>query len=122
MPEFDQAGVGARFAMRVARTSVVAFTVSPSNSGAGKSTSVMPRLAIVVPTVVSLTDMPIIRPSVNNEFISGRPHSVSVAQKCASICRGCGFSVMLENSMLSICVTVRVRRWRKISPTTKSSK
>ena len=37
----------------------------------------MPRLAIVVPTVVSLTEMPIIRPSVKSEFISGWPHSVS---------------------------------------------
>ena len=77
---------------------------------------------MVVPTVVSLTEMPIMRPSVNSEFISGRPHSVSVAQKCASMCSGCGFSVMLENSMLSICVTVRVSRWRKTWPTEKSSK
>ena len=82
----------------------------------------MPRLAIVVPTVRSLTDMPIIRPSVNSEFISGRPHSVSVAQKSASMCSGCGFSVMLENSMLSICVTVRRNRWAKLAPTEKSSK
>ncbi len=74
---------------------------------------------MVVPTVVSLTEMPIISPSVNSEFISGRPHSVSVAQKCASICSGCGFSVMLENSMLSICVTVRVSPWRNTWPTEK---
>ena len=72
---------------------------------------------MVVPTVVSLTEMPIIRPSVNSEFISGLPHSVSVAQKCASMCSGCGFRVMLENSMLSICVTVRVRRCRMVVPT-----
>ena len=78
-------------------------------------TSVMPRLAMVVPTVVSLTEMPIISPSVKREFISGRPHSVSVAQKCASICSGCGFSVMLENSMLSIWVTVRVSPMRETS-------
>ena len=65
--------------------SVAARTVSPSNSGAGNRTSVIPKLAIVVPTVVSLTEMPIIRPRVNSEFISGRPHSVSVAQKYASI-------------------------------------
>ncbi|MNC99607.1 hypothetical protein D3C83_179480 [compost metagenome] len=67
----------------------------------------MPRLAIVVPTVRSLTEIPIISPSVNSEFISGCPHSVSFAQNCRSICSGCGLSVMLENSMLSICVTVR---------------
>ena len=95
---------------RFAATSVVTLTVSPSKSGAGKRTSVMPRLAMVVPTVVSLTEMPIISPSVKSEFISGRPHSVSVAQKCASMWSGCGFSVMFENSMLSICVTVRVSR------------
>ena len=32
---------------------------------------------MVVPTVMSETWMPIIRPSVNSEFISGWPHSVS---------------------------------------------
>ena len=57
--EFDEARRrGAISTARVASTSVVALTVSPSNSGAGKFTSVMPRLAIVVPTVVSLTEMP----------------------------------------------------------------
>ena len=62
---------------------------------------------MVVPVVMSYTEMPIIRPSVNSEFISGWPHSVSCSQKCRSIWSGCGLSVMLENSMLSICVTVR---------------
>ena len=32
---------------------------------------------MVVPTVMSETGMPIISPSVNSEFISGWPHSVS---------------------------------------------
>src|SRR6266702_7580640 len=82
----------------------------------------MPRLAIVVPTVRSLTEMPIINPSVNREFINGLPHSVSCSQKCRSMCSGCGLSVMLENSMLSICVTVRVRRCSKVWPSGKSSK
>ena len=63
---------------------------------------------MVVPTVRSVTDMPIIRPSVNSEFISGWPHSVSCSQKCRSMWSGCGLSVMLENNMLSIWVTVRV--------------
>ena len=63
---------------------------------------------MVVPTVMSETWMPIIRPSVNSEFISGWPHSVSFSQKWRSMCSGCGLSVMLENNMLSICVTVRV--------------
>ena len=77
---------------------------------------------MVVPTVVSLTEMPIIRPRVNSEFISGWPHSVSVSQKCRSMCSGCGLSVMLENSMLSICVTVRVSRCSIRLPISKSSK
>ena len=33
---------------------------------------------MVVPTVRSVTEIPIISPSVNSEFISGWPHSVSV--------------------------------------------
>ncbi len=63
---------------------------------------------MVVPTVMSDTCMPIIRPSVNSEFISGWPHSVSFSQNSRSMWSGCGLSVMLENNMLSICVTVRV--------------
>ena len=51
------------------------LTESPWNSGFGKRTSDMPRLASVVPNVVSLTDMPIISPSVNRLFTSGLPHS-----------------------------------------------
>ena len=99
---------GRDFDSRLPTMVVVARTVSFSNSGFGNFTSVMPRLAMVVPTERSLTDMPIIRPSVNSEFISGWPHSVSFSQNSRSICSGCGLSVMLENSMLSICVTVRV--------------
>src|SRR5215469_16345874 len=79
MMKFDDPGAGARF-----------------------------RFAIVVPTVISETWIPIIKPSVNSEFISGWPHSVSCSQKCRSMCNGCGLRVMLENNMLSICVTVRV--------------
>ena len=63
---------------------------------------------MVVPLEMSDTEIPIIRPSVNNEFISGWPHSVSCSQKCRSMCSGCGLSVMLEYNMLSIWVTVRV--------------
>src|SRR5664280_208842 len=68
---------GRDFDSRLETTTVEQWTVSPSNSGLGKRTSVMPRLAMVVPTVMSDTWMPIIRPSVNSEFISGWPHSVS---------------------------------------------
>ena len=82
----------------------------------------MPRLAMVVPSVVSLTEMPIIRPSVNSEFISGWPNSVSVAQKCRSICSGCGLWVRQENSMLSISVTVRRIGWSNTVPPSNSSK
>ncbi len=46
---------GRDFDSRLASTSVVQCTVSPSNSGWGNFTSVMPRLAMVVPTVMSLT-------------------------------------------------------------------
>ncbi len=67
----------------------------------------MPRLAIVVPSVVSCTEMPIISPSVNSELTSGLPHSVFEA-KSKSMCSGCGFSVITENSMLSLSVTVLV--------------
>ena len=63
---------GRDFDSRLPATSVVTFTVSPSNSGAGNLTSVMPRLAMVVPTVVSLTEIPIISPRVKSEFMSGR--------------------------------------------------
>ena len=62
---------GRDFDSRLDTTCVVQCTVSPSNSGLGKFTSVMPRLAIVVPTVMSDTWMPIISPRVNSEFISG---------------------------------------------------
>ena len=42
---------------------------------------------MVVPTVRSLTDMPIIRPSVNREFISGLPHSVSSRRTAVDVQR-----------------------------------
>ena len=91
------------------RLSTVVFTcsVSPWNTGLGKRVSVMPRFATVVPSVVSLTDIPIVRPSVNRLLTSGRLNSV-VAAKCASRCSGCGFIVSDENSTLSVSVTVRV--------------
>src|SRR5690606_24691134 len=45
-------------------TRVWAFSVSPWNTGLGKRTSVIPRLATVVPSVVSYTVMPTRMPSV----------------------------------------------------------
>ena len=59
---------------------------------------------MVVPSVVSCTEMPIISPSVNSEFTSGLPHSL-LAANSKSMCSGCGFSVMTENIMLSLSVT-----------------
>ena len=47
---------------RTERTIERARIVSPWNTGLGNSTLFMPRLAMVVPRVVSPTDMPIIRP------------------------------------------------------------
>ena len=63
LPELDQACVGARLGGAHGQDLKNSTRiVSPSNRGAGKMTSVMPRLAMVVPTVVSLTEMPIINP------------------------------------------------------------
>ena len=62
--------------LRLDTISVVARIVSPWNTGLGNFTSVMPRLPIVVPIVVSETEMPIISPSVKMLLTSGLPHSV----------------------------------------------
>ena len=61
---------------RTERTIERARIVSPWNTGLGNSTLFMPRLAMVVPRVVSPTDMPIIRPSVNSELTMRWPNSV----------------------------------------------
>ena len=57
-------------------TLVCTRSVSPWKTGLGKRTSVMPRLATVVPSVVSFTVMPIIRPSVNRLLTMRWPNSV----------------------------------------------
>ena len=64
---------------RLATTSVSAWMVSPTNTGAGNTTSSNPRLATVVPCVVSSTEMPTSRATVNMLFTSGWPNSVSAA-------------------------------------------
>ena len=87
-------------------TFVWAFSVSPWKTGLGKRTSVIPRLATVVPSVVSYTVMPTRMPSVYMLLNSRSPHSVWAA-KCASRCSGCGFMVSRLNMVLSISVTVR---------------
>ena len=67
---------GFDFDSRTEITSVSTRIVSPWKTGCGKTVSFMPRLATVVPSVVSCTEMPIISPSVNSELTSGLPHSV----------------------------------------------
>ncbi len=48
-------------------------SVSPTNTGFGNFTSSQPRLATVVPNVVSYIDSPTMSPSVNTLFTSGLP-------------------------------------------------
>src|SRR5207245_5782814 len=79
MPAF-----GRDWLARSSSTVVRERSVSPAKTGNGKRTSVIPRLATVVPSVVSCTDRPITRPSVKILFISGRPNSVP-AQYSASM-------------------------------------
>ena len=74
--ELDDAGIGPRLALAHAKHLGRTCSVSPWNTGLGKRTSVMPRLAIVVPSVVSFTVMPIIRPSVNRLLTMRWPNSV----------------------------------------------
>ena len=80
--------------------------VSPWKTGCGNFTSVMPRFATMVPSVVSWTLRPMTRPSVNRLLTSGRPNSVFAAA-AKSMWSGCGFIVSDENSTLSISVTER---------------
>ena len=76
---------------------------------------------MVVPSVVSLTVMPIIRPSVNRLLTMRWPNSVFEANS-SSRCSGCTFMVSELNSTLSISVTVRVQAWSNMRPTVNSSK
>ena len=75
----------------------------------------MPRLATVVPSVVSFTVMPIIRPSVNRLLTMRWPNSVLEANS-SSRCSGCTFMVSELYSTLSISVTVRVQAWSNTRP------
>src|SRR6185437_5399147 len=112
----------ARDLLRRRLTTVVrAWIVSPWKTGFGNRTSLIPRLATVVPSVVSPTEMPITSPSVKMLLTSGRPNSVVLANS-ASRCSGCGFIVIVVNSTLSVSVTVRVSAWSKTWPSLNSSK
>ena len=80
MLEHDDAVLRPRAAVaQLQRPRVSTCTVSPWNSGFGKRTSSQPRLATVVPSVVSPTEMPTIRPSVNALLTMRWPNSVCVA-------------------------------------------
>src|SRR3954451_15805471 len=81
----------------------------------------MPRLATVVPKVVSPTLIPITSPRVKILLTSGRPNSVVLANS-ASRCSGCGFIVIVVNSTFSISVTVRVSACSNTCPSENSSK
>src|SRR5205823_197603 len=81
----------------------------------------MPRLATVVPRVVSPTLMPITSPRVKMLLTSGRPNSVVFANS-ASRCSGCGFIVIVVNSTLSVSVTVRLSACSNTCPSENSSK
>jgi hypothetical protein len=65
---------GRDFDSRVLSTFDCAYTVSPSNSGAGMRTSSQPRLNALRDT--SATDKPVTSASVKQEFMSGCPNSV----------------------------------------------
>ena len=95
-------------------------TVSPWKTGFGKRVSLMPRLATVVPSVVSCTDRPITRPSVKMLFTSGWPNSVPL-QYSASMWIAAGLQVALLNHMLSASVTVRRISCSNTWPTLNSS-
>src|SRR5215212_2452097 len=81
----------------------------------------MPRLATVVPKVVSPTLIPITSPKVKMLLTNGRPNSVVFANS-ASRCNGCGFIVIVVNSTLSVSVTVRVSACSNTCPSENSSK
>ena len=81
--------VGRDLLSRISSTSLSTCSVSPWNTGLGNFTSVMPRLATVVPIVVSFPDTPIISPSMNGELTSGLPHRL-LASNSWSSCRGRG--------------------------------
>src|SRR5260370_10220344 len=81
----------------------------------------MPRLAIVVPSVVSPTDTPIISPSVKMLFTMRCPNSVPFANS-ASRWSGCGLCVSAQKIRLSVSVIVRVIGCLNTCPTSNSSK
>jgi len=91
------------------------------NTGAGKATSLNPRLATRVPWVNWATDAPTMVDSVSIELTSRWPNGW-VADQAASRCSACEFMVSVVNSELSPSVIVRPGRCRYRTPTSNSSK
>src|SRR5271170_6813906 len=106
---------------RFSATVVSARSVSPINTGCAKRVSAMPRLAMVVPRVVSPTDTPIIRPSVKMLLTMRWPNSVPLANS-ASRWSGCGLCVSAQKIRLSVSVIVRVMACLNTWPGSNSSK
>src|SRR5260370_4871994 len=106
---------------RFSATVVSARSVSPINTGCAKRVSAMPRLAIVVPSVVSPTDTPIISPRVKMLFTMRWPNSVRFANS-ASRWSGGGLCVSAQRIRLSVSVIVRVIADLNTRPTSNSSK
>ena len=67
--------------------------------------------ATVVPSVVSPTEMPTTRPSVNALLTMRVPNSVCSWQYCSSRCSAAGFIVSALKNVLSASVTVRRVTW-----------
>src|ERR1700678_1627114 len=104
---------------RFSATVVSARSVSPIKTGCAKRVSAMPRFATVVPSVVSPTDTPIIRPSVKMLLTMRWPNSVPLANS-ASRWSGCGLCVSAQKIRLSVSVIVRVIACLKTRPSSNS--
>ena len=83
----------------------------PRTPGSGKTTSSNPRLATVVPWVVSSTEMPTSRPRVKRLFTRGRPNSVPAAYSASRWSRA-GFIVIVVKRTLSVSVIGARERMR----------
>ena len=80
--------------------------VSPMKTGLGKRTSSQPRLATVVPSVVSATETPTIRLSVKQLLTMRVPNSEAFMAS-SSRCSAAGLCVSALKMRLSASVTVR---------------
>ena len=90
------------------------------NTGLGKRTSSQPRLAMVVPSVVSATETPTIRLSVKQLFTMRVPNSEDFMYS-SSRCRAAGLCVSALKMRLSASVTVRRSTCSKRCPTLNCS-